>query len=144
MSVSHPSAGLPLQFIKPGVQDPSLNAHASAVHEAAPLTCARSVQSLPQAPQLWMSLGTHAMPHASFGEGHDPESDASLPEAKPGTTEASASCRVASGSPAPASTSAAGAAASSVVASAGPRKSWSSFPRMELHSAARTAQNASV
>jgi len=62
MSVSQPSAGLPLQSIQPGAHDEAANAQAPAVHDAAPLTCARPLQSLPQTPQLAVSVvtSTHA------------------------------------------------------------------------------------
>ena len=72
MSVSQPSAGLPSQSIQPGAHDPAANAQAPPVHDTAPLTCARFVQSSPHALQLWVSLGTHAEPHTIDGAAQDP------------------------------------------------------------------------
>lgn len=60
MSVSQPSAGLPSQSIQPGAHAVGANAHALDVHDTAPLTWARLLQSLPQAPQLLGSLVTSA------------------------------------------------------------------------------------
>lgn len=81
-SVSQPSSAVPLQSAHPGAHAAAAKAHAPAVHEAEPLTCARFVQSLPHAPQLWTSLGTHAAPHTKPGGGHDPRPVASSPSSE--------------------------------------------------------------
>jgi hypothetical protein len=65
MSCSQPLSGFPSQSAQPCAHEAAGNEHAPAAHDAAPLTCGRFVQSFPQAPQLWLSLGTHAPPQES-------------------------------------------------------------------------------
>jgi hypothetical protein len=84
-SVSQPSSGLPLQSAQPAAHAEAGKLHApAAVHDVAPATCGRSVQSWPHDPQLCTSLGTHAPLHARSPVGHPgaaPSSPASPPPA---------------------------------------------------------------
>jgi hypothetical protein len=81
MSVSQPSSGFPSQSAQPAAQAVAGKLQAPvAVHDVAPATCARLVQSWPHVPQLWTSLGMHAPLHSrSPGEqpGGGPSSPAS-------------------------------------------------------------------
>jgi len=71
MSVSQPSSGIPSQSAHPAAHADAGKLHApAAVHDVAPATCARFVQSWPHVPQLWMSLGTHAPAHWRSPVGH--------------------------------------------------------------------------
>jgi len=71
MSVSQPSSGFPSQSAQPVAHADAGKLQApAAVHDVAPATCARFVQSCPHVPQLWTSLGTHAPPHSTSPIGH--------------------------------------------------------------------------
>ena len=82
MSISQPFEGLPSQSAQPVAHADAGKLHVPpAVHDVAPATWSRFVQSLPQVPQLWTSLGTHAPLHCRSPVGH-PEGGASSPASK--------------------------------------------------------------
>jgi hypothetical protein len=89
MSVSQPSSGFPLQSAHPAAHAVAGKLHAPAtVHEVAPATCARFVQSCPHVPQLWTSLGTHAPLHSMSpvphpGGGPSSPASATVPPSPP-------------------------------------------------------------
>jgi hypothetical protein len=87
MFVSQPRSGLVRHCVQPGAHEDTGNVHAPAAEQdTGPLTWGRLVQSWPQAPQLWTSLGTQAPLHIS------PEHPASLVlPSLPSTAAASAS-----------------------------------------------------
>jgi hypothetical protein len=79
MSVSQPSSGFPSQSAHPVAHAVAGKLQApAAVHDVAPATCARFVQSCPHVPQLWTSLGTHAPLHERSPVAH-PGGGASSP-----------------------------------------------------------------
>jgi hypothetical protein len=74
MSVSQPSSALLVQCPHPTWHDVGGTEHLPMTHVAGPPTCARAVQSWPQAPQFFgsLSLFVHAVPQESgVEEGHE-------------------------------------------------------------------------
>jgi hypothetical protein len=77
-SVSQPSSWLPLQSPQPGAHEDAGNEQAPAAEQLTePVTCGSVVQSFPQVPQLWMSLGTQPVAHSRSGGAQTEPSGAS-------------------------------------------------------------------
>jgi hypothetical protein len=98
MSVSQPSSGFPSQSAQPVAHADAGKLHApAAVHDVAPATCARLVQSWPHVPQLCTSLGTHAPLHWRSPVGHPgrgPSSPASSTTVPPSPVDVPVSAAV--------------------------------------------------
>lgn len=69
-SVSQPSIGSSEQCAQPFAQEAAFKTQTSPEHVAGPATFGSVVQSCPHAPQLRLSLGTHAPSHDSCPAGH--------------------------------------------------------------------------
>jgi hypothetical protein len=70
MSVSQPSIESSEQCAQPFAHEAAFKTQTSPEHVAGPATLGSAVQSCPHAPQLRLSLGTHAPSHDNCSAGH--------------------------------------------------------------------------